>query len=272
MADPIQVKRYDSMTDAGPRPVAAAPPGTDDVVRLAGVSKAFGSRRVLDGVGLSVRQGEFVALLGASGSGKTTLLRILSSLDVATAGTLLVTQNRSVVFQEPRLMPFLRVESNITFGLSRAERRAVDVGAALSEVGLTGHRKDWPKSLSGGEAQRVALARALARAPDLLLLDEPFAALDALTRIRMQNLVLELWQRHSPGVIFVTHDVDEAIALADRVLVLKDGVFSKDLVLSEARPRDKTADAFVRTRVELLAELGVHENAIASPLPPRSKD
>jgi sulfonate transport system ATP-binding protein len=231
-----------------------------DVAALSGVTKTFGTRTVLDGIDLRVRKGEFVALLGASGSGKTTLLRILSSLDMASSGTLLVTQNRSVVFQEPRLMPFMRVEANVTFGLSRQQRRQVDAIAALDEVGLADHKKDWPKSLSGGEAQRVALARALVRAPDLLLLDEPFAALDALTRIRMQNLVLELWQRHSPGVVFVTHDVEEAIALADRVLVLKDGSFSKDLRLTTSRPRDKAADAFMRIRQELLSELGVGDD------------
>jgi sulfonate transport system ATP-binding protein len=229
------------------------------VIRLVGACKAFGARTVLRDIDLTVRKGEFVALLGASGSGKTTLLRILSSLDLATSGELEVAQNRSVVFQEPRLLPFRRVTGNVTLGLSRQQRRAASPLAALDEVGLAGHAKAWPKSLSGGEAQRVALARALIRAPDLLLLDEPFAALDALTRIRMQNLVLGLWKRHAPGVVFVTHDVDEALALADRVLVLKDGRFSLDLPLTTDRPRDRTSDEFAGSRRRMLAELGVTE-------------
>jgi sulfonate transport system ATP-binding protein len=229
------------------------------VIKLTGVSKVFGARHVLRDINLTVRKGEFVALLGASGSGKTTLLRILSSLDLATNGELEVAQNRSVVFQEPRLLPFRKVRGNVTLGLSRKQRQAADPLAGLTEVGLAGHAKVWPKSLAGGEAQRVALARALIRAPDLLLLDEPFAALDALTRIRMQDLVLRLWGLHSPGVVFVTHDVDEAIALADRVLVLKDAQVSVDLQLSTERPRDRASKEFAATRHRLLAELGVVE-------------
>jgi sulfonate transport system ATP-binding protein len=234
------------------------------VVKLSGISKVFGDRRVLAGVSLTVRKGEFVALLGASGSGKTTLLRILSSLDLATSGELEVAQNRSVVFQEPRLLPFRKVGGNVTLGLSRQQRRQVDPLAALTEVGLAGHVTAWPKSLSGGEAQRVALARALIRAPDLLLLDEPFAALDALTRIKMQDLVLALWQRHAPGVVFVTHDVDEALALADRVLVLKDAAVSLDLRLTTERPRDRTSAEFAGIRRRLLAELGVSDGSTAT--------
>jgi sulfonate transport system ATP-binding protein len=231
----------------------------EHVIKLTSISKSYGPTRVLDDISLTVRKGEFVALLGASGSGKTTLLRILSSLDLATSGDLEVAQNRSVVFQEPRLLPFRKVRGNVTLGLPGRHRREADPLAALAEVGLADRAKAWPKSLSGGEAQRVALARALIRAPDLLLLDEPFAALDALTRIRMQSLVLGLWQHHSPGVVFVTHDVDEAAALADRVLVLKEGRFSLDLPLTAERPRDRTSDEFANSRRRLLAELGVTE-------------
>jgi len=229
----------------------------DMVAQLTGVTKIFGERAVLKNIDLSIHRGEFVALLGASGSGKTTLLRILSSLDLATSGTLHVAQGRSVVFQEPRLLPFRKVGSNVTFGLSRAERSNVDVLSALDEVGLATHIDAWPKSLSGGEAQRIALARALVRAPDLLLLDEPFAALDALTRLKMHDLVLKLWERHQPGVLFITHDVDEAIALADRVIVLDSGAFSADIPLTAARPRDSSTDEFVAVRNTLLDKLGV---------------
>ncbi len=240
--------------------VASNPMRPDRVVALSGVVKRFGERIVLKNIHFYLQRGEFVVLLGASGSGKTTLLRILSSLDTATSGKLEVAQNRSIVFQEPRLMPFLRVRDNVRFGLSAAQGRAVDIEASLLEVGLT-HRADaWPKNLSGGEAQRVALARALVRAPDLLLFDEPFAALDALTRLRMQELVLRLWREHRPGVLFITHDVDEAIALADRVLVLRDGELDVDVTLPAERPRDRTTDVFRKTRILLLQHLGVSES------------
>ncbi|MDR8761961.1 ABC transporter ATP-binding protein [Burkholderia multivorans] len=228
-----------------------------DVAVLRNLQKRFGERTVLRNINLHLRRGEFVVLLGASGSGKTTLLRILSSLERASSGSLEVAQNRAVVFQEPRLMPFRSVHANVAFGLTKAERRHVDVHAALAEVGLEQHQYAWPKHLSGGEAQRVALARALVRAPDLLLLDEPFAALDALTRLRMQNLVLRLWVEHRPGVLFITHDVEEAIALADRVLVLKQGELAVDLTLPPRRPRDRSSALFRETRALLLDHLGV---------------
>lgn len=236
--------------------VAASGP---DVVSLVNVQKRFGERTVLKDINLRLRRGEFVVLLGASGSGKTTLLRILSSLELATSGSLEVAQNRAVVFQEPRLMPFRRVRSNVGFGLSSEELRRVDVRAALAEVGLEQRANAWPRNLSGGEAQRVALARALVRSPDLLLLDEPFAALDALTRIRMQNLVLRLWAEHRPGVLFITHDVEEAIVLADRVLVLKHGELAVDISLPAERPRDRSSAMFRDTRSLLLGHLGVSE-------------
>jgi len=230
-----------------------------NVVALQGVQKRFGDRTVLKAIDLTLKKGEFIVLLGASGSGKTTLLRILASLETATEGVLEVAQNRSVVFQEPRLMPFLKVRANVSFGLSKAELSESDIDAALAEVGLS-HRADaWPKNLSGGEAQRVALARALVRAPDLLLFDEPFAALDALTRLRMQDLVLRLWRQHRPGVLFITHDVDEAIALADRVIVLRDGELDVELALPFDRPRDRTSAMFRDNRTLLLKHLGVSE-------------
>lgn len=231
-----------------------------NVVSLTDVHKKFGDRTILKNINLTLKKGEFVALLGASGSGKTTLLRILSSLETATRGVMHVAQNRSVVFQEPRLFPFRRVRSNILFGLSAEEKYNADVVSALEEVDLARHIDAWPKGLSGGEAQRVALARALIRAPDLLLLDEPFAALDALTRIKMQNLVLKLWQRHSPGVLFITHDVEEAIVLADRVLVLIEGQLTVDIPLASSRPRDRSSSEFKEIRKTLLEHLGVSEN------------
>ncbi|MFT3691366.1 ABC transporter ATP-binding protein [Paenirhodobacter sp.] len=225
-------------------------------VRVRGLSRAFGPRRVIDNLDLTIRPGEFVALLGASGCGKSTLLRILGDLDPEFAGDVTVPARRAIAFQAPRLMPWKRVWRNVVLGLpGRPDRMLAD--RALAEVGI-GHRADvWPKVLSGGEAQRVALARALVRGPDLLLLDEPFAALDALTRIRAQALVAELWQRRGCAVLLVTHDVEEALLLADRVLVMKDGVIAHHEHISLPRPRDVAAPDFARRRGVLLDWLGV---------------
>ncbi|MGI4812739.1 MAG: ABC transporter ATP-binding protein [Janthinobacterium lividum] len=226
------------------------------VVDLASVSKRFGEQLILDSIDLQIRRGEFVALLGASGSGKTTLLRILTSLDHANDGVVKVTDSRTVVFQEPRLVPFNRVWTNVLTGMKRDRRNKEKALAALREVGLEQKAQRWPKSLSGGEAQRVALARALVRTPHLLLADEPFAALDALTRLRMQWLVQELWREHDPAILLVTHDVDEAVLLADRVLVLKNGRLAVDMPIDLERPR-RSGRAFTEITDFLLAELGV---------------
>jgi len=229
-------------------------------VSLSGFVRRFGAVTVLDGLDLEIRRGEFVALLGRSGSGKTTLLRTLADLDPADGQSVVTPSAKAVVFQEPRLLPWKLVWKNVTLGLRGADPRA-RAEAALREVGL-GHRLDaWPATLSGGEAQRTALARALVREPQLLLLDEPFAALDALTRLKMHDLVLSLWRTHRPAVLLVTHDVDEAIALSDRVLVLDQGRIAAEEVIEAARPRDAGDLQAIRRR--LLAHLGVH--AAASP-------
>ncbi|MFF2952518.1 ABC transporter ATP-binding protein [Kitasatospora sp. NPDC057965] len=233
-------------------------PAPVPAVHLRGLRRVFGTRAVLDGVDLSIDRGEFVALLGASGTGKTTLLRILGALDRADAGTVLVPPVRTVVFQEPRLVPSKRVLANVTVGLPRGAATRETGLKALAEVGLDRHADAWPATLSGGEAQRAALARALVREPQLLLLDEPFAALDALTRLRMQDLVGDLVRRHRPAVLLVTHDVDEAVRLADRVAVLRDGALVRDEHVTVERPRDPADPAFAELRRRLLADLGVH--------------
>ena len=225
-------------------------------VHLRQAVRQFGEQRILDGLDLEIGAGQFVALLGRSGSGKTTLLRALAGLDRIDGGQLEVTDARAAVFQEPRLMPWKRAWRNVTLGLRKAEPRE-RAEAALSEVGLAHRLNAWPHTLSGGEAQRVALARALVREPQLLLLDEPFAALDALTRIRMHELVIQLWRRHAPAVLLVTHDVDEAILLADRVLVLDQGRIAEDLQIRQPRPREIASSSFQDTRRRLLALLGV---------------
>jgi sulfonate transport system ATP-binding protein len=248
------------MTAVAPHPEEEVAPSGQAAVVVRGLGRSFGARAVLKGIDLEIRRHEFVALLGRSGSGKSTILRVLAGLDPGASGELYVPAHRSVVYQEPRLLPWARVLPNVVLGLDR--RVAVARGrAALAEVSLDGHEDDWPKTLSGGEAQRVSLARALVREPELLLLDEPFGALDALTRIRMHELVLRLCRTHHPAVLLVTHDVDEAILLADRVLVLGDGRLSLDLPVGLVRPRLRSTPEFVRLRARLLAELGVDEVA-----------
>jgi sulfonate transport system ATP-binding protein len=245
----------------------AAPPARQHAEEVAvfasDVRKSFGGREVLSGIDLSIGRGEFTALLGRSGTGKTTLLRVLGGLDPEYTGDVLVPQRRAVVFQEPRLIPWQRVLPNVALGLrpgagGRAALRQQSL-AALGEVGLAGQAHSWPVTLSGGEAQRVALARALVREPQLMLLDEPFGALDALTRTRMHSLLQDLCERHRPAVLLVTHDVDEAILLADRALVLTDGQITLDVPVELDRLRDRGDRGFVALRSRLLAELGVAE-------------
>jgi sulfonate transport system ATP-binding protein len=229
----------------------------DLAVNVRDLQRSFHGRPVLDGVDLDVAPGEFVALLGASGSGKTTLLKILAGIDTPDSGDVWVPERRTVVFQEPRLVNAKRVVWNVRAGLrSRADGRARAIDA-LREVGLAERADAWPATLSGGEAQRVALARALVRDPQLLLLDEPFAALDALTRLRMQQLIGDLCARHRPAALLVTHDVEEAILLADRVLVLRDARIAVDLPIDLPRPRVLGGAEFDELRGRLLRELGV---------------
>jgi len=229
-------------------------------VHLRGISKTYGDKVVLDGIDLDVDRGEFVVLLGPSGTGKTTLLRILAGLERADTGEVLVPRARTTVYQEPRLVPSMRVLSNVTIGQRGGRSTREAALRALSEVHLADKARAWPATLSGGEAQRVALARALVREPELLLLDEPFAALDALTRLHMQDLVGDLFTRHRPAVVLVTHDVDEAIRLADRVLVLRNGRFALDVRIDAPHPRDRTDPRFLEHRRAFLAELGVVEH------------
>ena len=248
-------------------PATAVPAASGPTARVRGLTRDFGERRILDRLDLDIAPGEFVALIGRSGTGKSTLLRALAGLDRAVTGELEVTGTAAVAFQEPRLIPWRRVSDNVRLGLRpadpAAEPRAIARGA-LDEVGLTGRADAWPLTLSGGEAQRAALARALVREPSLLLLDEPFSALDALTRISMHRLVLRLWAHHQPAVLLVTHDVDEAIALADRVLVLADGRIAYSGQITLPRPRDRDHPELSALRNRLLGELGVGTDAATS--------
>lgn len=226
------------------------------IVQLKSVVKKFDDNVILKSLDLEIEQGEFVVMLGRSGSGKTTILRILAGLDQANAGEVTVPEQKAAVFQEPRLMPWKRAWENIVLGLRKHNTKAHAV-ETLTEVGLA-HRVDaWPLTLSGGEAQRVALARALRREPQLLLLDEPFAALDALTRVQMHRLIIELWRAHLPAVLLVTHDVDEAVLLADRIIVLEDGNIIANIKVELSRPRYAGDEKFQQYRLQLLKLLGV---------------
>ncbi|MEV8605104.1 ABC transporter ATP-binding protein [Streptomyces griseoviridis] len=231
-------------------------PVTGQAVHVEGLTRSFDGRAVIDDLRLDVRAGEFVALLGRSGCGKSTLLRILAGLDRDIRGTVLVPRRKAVVFQAPRLMPWKKVWRNVVLGLPGKPERAV-AERALEEVGLAQRSDAWPRTLSGGEAQRAALARALVREPDLLLLDEPFGALDALTRVTAQRLVGELWRRRGCAVLLVTHDVEEAVLLADRVLVMDGGVIAHEQRIDLDRPRAVTDPRFAELRAGLLARLGV---------------
>ncbi|MCK9821606.1 ABC transporter ATP-binding protein [Komagataeibacter oboediens] len=219
-----------------------------------------GGAPVLDRLDLKIAPGEFVALLGRSGSGKSTLLRTLSGLDPVNEGHVSCPENVAVVFQESRLLPWKRVWKNIILGQAGGDEGRRRAEAVLEEVGLS-HRTDaWPMTLSGGEAQRAALARALVREPEFMMLDEPFAALDALTRLKMQRLVAGLWTRHGCAVLLVTHDVDEALLLADRAVVLDAGRISTDIAIALDRPRHHADSRFAHLRSVLLEALGVHDD------------
>ena len=243
---------------------------------LRGVGKRFGDRAVLGGIDLEVGSGEIVALLGPSGCGKSTLLRLVAGLDHPDAGAALidgtavadVDQRCAVAFQEPRLLPWRTVERNVALGLPRDTSR--DAGTArvsglLDLVQLADAASLRPRQISGGMAQRSALARALARGPGVLLLDEPFGALDALTRLTMQDLLLDIHRTEPATIVLVTHDVDEALALADTVVVLGpradapeagSGIRALHTVPGD-RPRDRTDARLADLRAELLEQLGV---------------
>jgi sulfonate transport system ATP-binding protein len=239
-----------------------APPAAGHAVRLDGLRKHFGDRTVLDGLDLDIAPGEFVAIVGRSGCGKSTLLRLLAGLDTPSDGALRLggapasarRDDVRMMFQEARLLPWRTVLQNVTLGLDSADAiaRARD---ALAQVGLADRAGDWPAVLSGGQRQRVALARALVHRPRLLLLDEPLGALDALTRIEMQRLIESVWRELRFTAVLVTHDVAEAVALADRVLLVEDGRITLDEPVALARPRAHGSPAFAELEGRVLARV-----------------
>jgi sulfonate transport system ATP-binding protein len=220
-------------------------------IKLSGISKAFGAREVLQGIDLQIAPGEFVALVGRSGCGKSTLLRLVAGLDAPSAGRLVLGEGTPrtahpdvrIMFQDARLLPWKRVLDNVALGLEGHDAQA-RAREALAQVGLAERAHDWPAVLSGGQRQRVALARALVHRPRLLLLDEPLGALDALTRIEMHALIERLWQQHGFTAVLVTHDISEAVALADRVLLIEDQRVAFDERVLLPRPRSRGHPAF----------------------------
>ena len=238
------------------------------MLALEGIGKTYANGvHALDGVSFAVQPGEIVAVVGGSGCGKSTLLRAISGLDRPTQGRVLLDgeaitsphEKIGIVFQEPRLLPWLTVADNVAFGLTDrpASRRQHRAAAALFRVGLNEKARMWPRELSGGQAQRVAIARALVPQPEVLLLDEPFSALDAFTRRDLQDHLLDLWADTRPTLILVTHDVDEAVVLADRVLVMRPrpGRLFEEIKVNLTRPRDRSSDLFERFQRHVLTAL-----------------
>ena len=231
---------------------------------VAGLDKSYAGRRVLSGLELHMRPGEFVAIVGRSGCGKSTLLRLIAGLEASDAGTVSLdgaTQtalhaDTRIMFQEARLLPWKRVLDNVALGLPQSE--AAHAQAVLEQVGLGDRGSDWPAVLSGGQRQRVALARALVHDPRLMLLDEPLGALDALTRIEMQQLIEDLWQQRRFTALLVTHDVAEAIALADRVILVEDGCITLDEPVRLPRPRARGSAAFAAIEERVLRHVLQH--------------
>jgi sulfonate transport system ATP-binding protein len=245
------------------REIAQPTPGRGVRIALQGLRKSYSGRQVLKSVNLQVAAGEFVAVVGRSGCGKSTLLRLVAGLEAVDDGRIDFGKgdqpsrkpDTRVMFQDSRLLPWKRVLDNVALGLPHSSDRAAD---ALKNVGLQDRAREWPAVLSGGQRQRVALARALVHDPELLLLDEPLGALDALTRIEMQQLIESLWLERRFTALLVTHDVQEAIALADRVILIEDGRITLDERITLPRPRNRGNTAFAQLEECILARVLRH--------------
>ncbi len=247
-----------------PQPAAAGEGAA--AITLSGLEKSFGANRVLRGINVHIPAGQFVAVIGKSGCGKSTLLRILMGLDEPTDGELRfegadgreTRPNARIVFQEPRLLPWLSVADNVVVGLGEGvekKRAREEAKAVLDEVQLAEKAGEWPSRLSGGQRQRVALARALVSKPGILALDEPLGALDALTRISMQQLLNRVWRELGCTTVLVTHDVSEAVHLADRVIVLEEGRIALDLAIPYPHPRRHGNPALAELEGRLLSAI-----------------
>jgi sulfonate transport system ATP-binding protein len=254
-----------------------APPSSQERgvrLEIRGLSKRYGKRQVLQHTELVIEPGEFVAIVGRSGCGKSTLLRLVAGLEAATQGSIRLDgqdvsglrEDTRIMFQDSRLLPWRRVIDNVALGLPPGgHAAAVDV---LAQVGLADRQPDWPARLSGGQRQRVSLARALVHNPRLLLLDEPLGALDALTRIEMHQLIEGLWQRSGFTALLVTHDVQEAVALADRVILIEDGRIALDERVRIARPRERSEPLFGQIEKKILDRVLQQPGEAISPSEP----
>ena len=264
------LKRFEDLAApraARPQTRPTLPPSAGTPVTLRGISKSFGDNTVLSGIDLHIPAGQFVAIVGESGCGKSTLLRLLVGLDRPSAGRLWLgdgsepgrdARSRRIMFQEPRLLPWARVVDNVAIGLGEEGSLGARLNrarTALDQVGLGPKAEVWPATLSGGQRQRVALARALVSRPQLLALDEPLGALDALTRIDMQALVEGVWRAQGFTAVLVTHDVSEAVALADRILVMEGGRIALDLSVEAPRPRHRGDPALAALEGRILDHL-----------------
>ena len=242
---------------------AQQPPRLRQGIPLAinGLQKAFGERQVLRNINLHIPAGQFVAIVGRSGCGKSTLLRLIADLEQPSYGEIkfksarhlregITSDDIRVMFQDPRLLPWRSIEQNVHLGLEKTAHPHAT--ALLEKVGLKEKAALWPSQLSGGQRQRTALARALSHQPRVLLLDEPLGALDALTRIDMQDLIVSLWQEHGFTVLLVTHDVSEAVAMADRVLLIEEGKIGLDLTVDIPRPRRVGSARLAELEAEVL--------------------
>lgn len=238
------------------------------MLKLERVGKTYPNGvHALEGFSSQINIGEIVAIIGGSGCGKSTLLRAIAGLDPASTGSVILDGEKiaaphekiGIIFQEPRLLPWLSVADNIGFGLSaeKAPARKEKIEKALARVGLAEKAKAWPRELSGGQAQRVAIARALVPRPEVLLLDEPFSALDAFTRTDLQDHLLSLWADTRPTLLLVTHDVEEAVALADRIMVMRPrpGRLFEEIAVNLARPRDRNSEMFDSVKRRVLTAL-----------------
>lgn len=236
-------------------------------IDIKNLSKSFGPKQILHDISISFEKGEFIAVIGKSGSGKSTLLRLVASLEEITAGQLLFdgvpakssNANVKMMYQDSRLLPWKKVIDNVGLGLTGDWKAQAE--EALNKVGLLHLKDEWPSTLSGGQKQRVALARALIHEPSLLMLDEPLSALDALTRIEMQNLIETIWQKNNFTALLVTHDVGEAVRLADRIILIEDGNIAFDEKVNAPRPRKLTNPELIELEEKILNRLMHGEEA-----------
>ncbi|MDQ0484352.1 ABC transporter ATP-binding protein [Guptibacillus hwajinpoensis] len=235
-------------------------------LQVRNVSKEFENRKAIENISFSTERGEIIGILGTSGCGKSTLLRSVSGLDTSYSGDVLldgqvcrhVDERLGFIFQQPRLMPWLSVIENVSFGLNgRKDEKQKNAARYLDLVGLKGNESDYPKQLSGGMAQRVAIARALVTSPEYLLLDEPFSALDAFTKMKLQDLLLEIWEAYQTTILLVTHDVEEALYLCDRLIILKGqpGTIDEELLIDEPRPRSRGSAKLAAYKEHILNRL-----------------